>query len=121
METDHFVKDINQFLQEKEKERIIKEKTEKNRSWWFGKPKELTAEELAEIENYLNDNFGQEVSIVRRPEDYYYIKVGFKLKKFEVSIANTSSIFKEGIQAAFDDLSINFALRDGGYGLDISL
>lgn len=40
---------MTQYLQEKEKERIIKEKQEKKKSWWFGKPKQLTKEELQEI------------------------------------------------------------------------
>lgn len=28
---------------------------------------------------------------------------------------------KEGIEASFDDLSIQFGLRDGGYALEITL
>lgn len=43
MEVDYFEEEIKSYLQEKEKERIIKKKKEDNRGW-FSKPKELKPE-----------------------------------------------------------------------------
>ena len=48
METDHFVKGMTKYLQDKEKQKIIEQKKEKNRGW-FSKPKDLTNEEMKEI------------------------------------------------------------------------
>lgn len=106
---------MTQYLQEREKERLIREKQEQKKGWWFGKPKQLTPQELKDVETYLNENFGQETPAIKRPEEYHYIKVRFKLQRLEVVIANRLAIMKEGIAASFDDLEVKFGLRDGGY------
>lgn len=49
---------------------------------------------MEEIENYLNDNFAQQVSVVKRPRDYYHIQLQFRLEKLQIVIANTLSIIK---------------------------
>jgi hypothetical protein len=36
-------------------------------------------------------------------------------------IANNLAIIKEGIEARFDELDINFSLRDGGYSLGFTM
>ena len=36
-------------------------------------------------------------------------------------IANNLAIIKEGIEARFDELDINFSLRDGGYNLSFTM
>ncbi len=36
-------------------------------------------------------------------------------------MANTLAIIKEGIETAFEDLEISFALREGGYQLELAL
>jgi hypothetical protein len=54
------------------------------------------------IESYLNSNFGQEVSVVKRPADYHYVKIAFRLARLEVVIANNLAFIKEGIEARFD-------------------
>jgi hypothetical protein len=41
MEVENFYKEITDYLQAQEKDRIVKERMEKNRGW-FSKPKELT-------------------------------------------------------------------------------
>jgi hypothetical protein len=120
-EVEVFAKDIQLFLQGRERDRIIKERKEKNKGWWFGKTKELSEQELAEVEAYLTANFSQEVRLVKRPEDYHYIRVGLKLHRFEVRIANTMAIIREGIQTTAEELSVQFLLREGGYGLEASL
>lgn len=48
MDTENFVKRITNYLQDKEKKRIIEERKEKNRGW-FSKPKDLTPKEMEEI------------------------------------------------------------------------
>ena len=37
----------------------------------------------------MKDNFGLETKVIKRPEDFYYIKVNFLLKLLNVTIANT--------------------------------
>jgi hypothetical protein len=69
----------------------------------------------------LNENFSEEVKIIKRPESYHYINVNFKLTKLEVIIANTRSIIKEGIQSEFLDLSLSFLLREGGFNVEMGL
>lgn len=46
MEVESFARCMTQHLQEREKERIIRERQEQKKSWWFGKPKELSPQEL---------------------------------------------------------------------------
>lgn len=61
------------------------------------------------------------MSIVKRPVDYYHMKIGFRMQTLEVVIANTLAIIKEGIESRFDDLEISFSLREGGYNLELTL
>jgi hypothetical protein len=52
----------------------------------------------------VKDNFGLEVKVVKRPEDFYYIKVNLYLKLLNVSIANTN---KKGKNE--EGLTVNFS------------
>ena len=54
---------------------------------------------MKEVENYLNNNFGQDIPLIKRPKEFYYINLSLRLQKLELVIANTLSILKEGIQA----------------------
>lgn len=101
MEVANFEDGIKKYLMTKQKEKMISEKKEKSRGWFSG-PKEITEEEKQEIEKFLEDNFGTEVVVVKRPEDFYYIKVDFSLKKLEIVVANedTRRNTREGIRLA---------------------
>lgn len=47
----------------------------------------------------MKDNFGSEISIIKRPEDFFYIKVNFHLKLLNIAVATTNSTkqVEEGI------------------------
>lgn len=124
MEVENFKDGIKSYLQAKQKEKMVQNKINSNKGWFsFSKPKQLTEEEMKQIENFMKDNFGSEISIVKRPEDFFYIKVNFNLKVLNVAIANTnvSQNKEEGIGVGLLKIGMEFSLREGGYQLDFGM
>lgn len=124
MEVENFKDGIKSYLQAKQKEKMVQDKLNSNKGWFsFSKPKQLTEEEMKQIENFMKDNFGSEISIVKRPEDFFYIKVNFNLKVLNVAIANTnvSQNKEEGISVGLLKIGMEFSLREGGYQLDFGM
>lgn len=68
----------------------------------------------------MQNNFGTEVKQAKRPSDFYYIRVNFKLNLLSVAIANTNSALKEqqGLNLNLQEITIKFGLREAGYELD---
>lgn len=71
----------------------------------------------------MKDNFGLETKVIKRPEDFYYIKVNFLLKLLNVTIANTKVKGKneEGLTVSLQDIAMDFNLREGGYMLNFGI
>jgi hypothetical protein len=76
---------------------------------------------MKEVEKYLDSNFGQENSFIKRPKDYYYIQVSFRMEKLEIIIANTMHVTSEGIKTELDEVEANFCYREGGYKLGLGI
>lgn len=71
----------------------------------------------------MKDNFGSEISIIKRPEDFFYIKVNFHLKLLNIAVATTNSTkqVEEGINLNLIQIGMQFNLREGGYRLDFGM
>lgn len=71
----------------------------------------------------MNDNFGLDINVVKRPEDFYYVRVNFNLKLLNVTIANTKIKGKnqEGLTVSLQDINMDFNLREGGYKLNFGI
>ena len=61
--------------------------------------------------------------VVKRPEDFYYVRVDFSLKKLEIIINNDNKVKKveEGIRSILSDITMDFNLREGGYKLNFDI
>ena len=46
---------------------MVQQKMNKNKGWFSSKPKQLTEEEMKEIQNFVKNNFGLEIKTVKRP------------------------------------------------------
>lgn len=71
----------------------------------------------------MKNNFGTEVKNIKRPEDFYYLRVNFKLKQLSLSIANTQKIInaEEGINIVLSQILLDFNLREGGHMLNFQM
>ena len=83
---------------------------------------------MEEIEKFLNDNFAQQVTVVKRPIDFFHMRVNLFIKNLEISISNNSTkyqnvkgLIKEGIRTNFEDINFNFYLREQGYKINFTL
>ena len=108
---------IKEVVKESEKKRMLDEKSVKKTGWFSWSKKELTTEEIEEVEAFLSDSLitESEEEKVTRPKAYFFLRVDLHAFESEITIGKSDVHLKRGISILSTNLETTFLLREEGF------